>query len=114
MPNVLRKKIFEVSVLCVSVFIVFSSCAASLELPSIDNIPALGKLPIDGTWKLQLQNRAGAIFKIEGSRMYVYAKYGPRVKYGMVVVKNIKQVSPLKYACEVAYVASASTHKFCC
>jgi hypothetical protein len=82
--------------------------SSELELPSAYEIPPEGRLPIDGTWELQFQSTAGAVFKIEGRRMYVYANYGSRAWHGMVIAKNIRQISPIKYGCEYAFVDSDS------
>jgi hypothetical protein len=81
-----------------------SACYApsELELPYSHELPPTGALPIDGTWELQFDNSVGAMFKIEGGRMYVYANYGSRAKHGMVVAKNIRQIRPILYGCEVA------------
>jgi hypothetical protein len=80
------------------------SSSSSMELPSAYEIPPEGKLPIDGTWELQFQSSVGPVFMIEGRRMYVYANYGSRAWHGMVVAKNIRQISPVKYGCEYASV----------
>jgi hypothetical protein len=40
--------------------------------------------------------------------MYVYANYGSRAWHGMVVAKNIRQISPVKYGCEYAAVDKGS------
>ena len=94
---------------CVGVLALFSACgtissSSRLELPSAHEVPSEGKLPIDGTWELQFQSGAGAVFKIEGRRMYVYANYSLRAWHGMVVAKNIRQISPVRYGCEYATV----------
>jgi hypothetical protein len=75
-----------------------------MTLPSAYEIPPEGELPIDGTWELQFQSTAGAVFKIEGRRMYAYANYNSRAWHGMVVAKNIRQIGPIKYGCEYAAI----------
>ena len=99
--------------ICMGVFVLFSACgtmssSSSMELPSAYEIPPEGKLPIDGTWELQFQSSSGAVFKIEGRRMYVYANYGSRAWHGMVIAKNIRQISPVIYGCEYAFVDNDS------
>jgi len=84
--------------------LLLSSCVAPLQLPSKHEVPHQEKLPIDGTWELQFQSSAGAVFKIEAGRMYIWANYSSRAWHGMVVAKNIRQISPLKYGCEYAFV----------
>jgi len=84
--------------------LLLSSCVAPLQLPSEHEVPRQEKLPIDGTWELQFQTTTGAVFKIEAGRMYVWANYGSRAWHGMVVAKNIRQISPLKYVCEYVTV----------
>ena len=106
-PLSLRSLIFWA--ICIGAFALLSACgtissSSSMELPSKYDIPPEGKLPIDGTWELQFQSSTGAVFKIEGRRMYVYANYGSRAWHGMVVAKNIRQISPVKYGCEYAAV----------
>ena len=99
--------------ICMGGLIFISACgtmssSSSMELPSVYEIPPEGKLPIDGTWELQFQSGSGAVFKIEGRRMYVYANYGSRAWHGMVIAKNIRQISPVTYGCEYAFVDSDS------
>jgi len=106
-PLNLRNLIFFA--FCIGAFALLSACgttssSSQLELPNAYEIPAEGKLPIDGTWELQFQSSSGAVFKIEGRRMYVYANYGSRAWHGMVVAKNIRQIGPVKYGCEYAAV----------
>lgn len=95
--------------ICIGALALLSACgtmssSSRMELPSTYEIPPKGKLPIDGTWELQFQPSAGPVFMIEGRRMYVYANYGSRAWHGMVVAKNIRQISPVKYGCEYAAV----------
>ena len=104
-PLRLRSLIFWA--ICIGALALLSACgtmssSSSMELPSAYEIPPEGKLPIDGTWELQFQSSAGAVFKIEGRRMYVYANYSSRAWHGMVIAKNIRQISPVKYGCEYA------------
>ena len=107
--NSLRLRSLIFWAICIGVLALFSACgtmssSSSMELPSAYEIPSEGKLPIDGTWELQFQSSAGAVFMIEGRRMYVYANYSSRAWHGMVVAKNIRQISPVKYGCEYAAV----------
>ena len=99
--------------ICIGALALFSACgtissSSHMELPSAHEVPSEGKLPIDGTWELQFQSGPGAVFKIEGRRMYVYANYSSRAWHGMVVAKNVRQISPLKYGCEYATVDKGS------
>jgi len=73
-----------------------------MNLPGVHDVTSLGKLPIDGTWELQLESNKGAVFKIEAGRMYVYGNYGSSAWHGMVIARNIKQIGPLEYTCEAA------------
>ena len=102
--NLAALKMLSMIALFAGVLSFFSACSApsALELPYAHEVPPSGELPIDGTWELQFENSVGAMFKIEGGRMYVYANYGSRAKHGMVVAKNIRQLRPVKYGCEVA------------
>jgi len=108
--NSLRLRSLIFRVICIGALALLSACgtmsssSSSMELPSAYEIPPEGKLPIDGTWELQFQSSAGAVFMIEGRRMYVYANYSSRAWHGMVVAKNIRQISPVKYGCEYAAV----------
>ena len=111
--NSLRLRSFVFWTIFMGLLALLSACAtmpssSSMELPSAYEIPPEGKLPIDGTWELQFQSSAGAVFKIEGRRMYVYANYGSRAWHGMVIAKNIRQISPVKYGCEYAFVDNDS------
>ena len=95
--------------ICIGALALLSACgtmssSSNMGLPSAYEIPPEGKLPIDGTWELQFQSSTGAVFRIEGRRMYVYANYGSRAWHGMVIAKNIRQISPVKYGCEYAFV----------
>ena len=107
--NSLRLRSFIFWAICIGALALLPACgtmssSSSMELPSAYEIPPEGKLPIDGTWELQFESSVGAVFKIEGRRMYVYANYGSRAWHGMVVAKNIRQISPVKYGCEYAAV----------
>ena len=107
--NSLRLRNFIFWIICIGALALLPACgtmssSSSMELPSAYEIPPEGKLPIDGTWELQFQSSAGAVFMIEGRRMYVYANYGSSAWHGMVIAKNIRQISPLKYGCEYAFV----------
>jgi hypothetical protein len=107
--NSLRLSRFIFCGICIGALALLSACgmmssSSSMELPSAYEIPPEGKLPIDGSWELQFQSSSGAVFKIEGRRMYVYANYSSRAWHGMVVAKNIRQISPVKYGCEYAFV----------
>jgi len=107
--NSLRLRNLIFWAICIGALALLSACgtmssSSSMELPSVYEIPPEGKLPIDGTWELQFQSSAGAVFKIEGRRMYVYANYSSRAWHGMGVAKNIRQIGPLKYGCEYAFV----------
>ena len=111
--NPLNLRILFFWAICMGAFTVLSGCgtmssSSGLELPSAYEIPPEGKLPIDGTWELQFQSSSGAVFKIEGRRMYVYANYGSRAWHGMVIAKNIRQIGPVKYGCEYAFVDNNS------
>ena len=103
--------------ICICILAICSACgslssSSQLELPSAYEVPSEERLPIDGTWELQFQSTSGAIFKIEGRRMYVYANYGPRAWHGMIIAKNIRQINPIIYGCEYAFVDRGKT-TFC-
>ena len=107
--NLMSLRNIMIWAICIGALAIFSACgtlssSSRMELPSAYEVPPEGKLPIDGTWELQFQSGAGAVFKIEGRRMYVYANYSSRAWHGMVVAKNVRQISALKYGCEYATV----------
>jgi hypothetical protein len=102
--NLIGLRIFFINAVIACALSLLPACftPSTMELPYAQDVTPLGELPIDGTWELQLDGKLPPMFKIEGGRMYVYANYGSRAKHGMVVVKNIRQLRPLKYGCEVA------------
>ncbi|MCJ7615009.1 MAG: caspase family protein [Desulfobacterales bacterium] len=67
------------------------------EIPFSNEVPSIETLPIDGSWV----NEHNLAVRLEMGKMYID---DPTVKSpmrnGMVIAKNIRQISPLKYTCE--------------